>query len=560
MATYSRSQSSTTTAESSTSSLLSSKTIADILVKSMENTNDENKTEDEKLKDAITQAINDSDLLKDKTKDKNDKDLNNLLKDKQGTDKQLADLLKSKKNDDKELSGLLKNNNKEKSSASKALGIGAIGATISAVIKSKSVGQAAGTVVSGAGKAAGGLVSGVGNLGGSAIAGIGKLFGPIGGVIGKAVGTAVAAPFKLVGGVVTKAIGALGSLLSMPLKEMVTKVGLLVVVGSQLFVFLEGLIAKFKADSDLRAIDFAAKIKSFISVIPDKIKLSLEKILSKVRIAGQPIYGSLSSAEEEELGELGTRAKFGDKNDPLYQYDKLFTDKNTGIEAREKQNENILRDLQESYRSSGGMDTIDFSQYNLNTTNGREALKAKMLSTIDEDQKESQGQLIDSWLSDYTYNSSAIDDAKKRAAYLEKTNSEIARYKELSDLANTPRDDAYFEEQEAELETKQQEKYDDYVQQGLKKEVEKGDLTAYEAERAKDKFGWSTQVNAVLSDYKTEHGSNYNFAPATAAEKFLENQYKAWTNAWKDTFSHALQNTIGVNVNVNQETSRSNPV
>ena len=560
MATYSRSQSSTTTAESSTSSLLSSKTIADILVKSMENTNDENKTEDEKLKDAITKAINDSDLLKDKTKDKNDKDLNNLLKDKQGTDKQLADLLKSKKNDDKELSGLLKNNNKEKSSASKALGIGAIGATISAVIKSKSVGQAAGTVVSGAGKAAGGLVSGVGNLGGSAIAGIGKLFGPIGGVIGKAVGTAVAAPFKLVGGVVTKAIGALGSLLSMPLKEMVTKVGLLVVVGSQLFVFLEGLIAKFKADSDLRAIDFAAKIKSFISVIPDKIKLSLEKILSKVRIAGQPIYGSLSSAEEEELGELGTRAKFGDKNDPLYQYDKLFTDKNTGIEAREKQNENILRDLQESYRSSGGMDTIDFSQYNLNTTNGREALKAKMLSTIDEDQKESQGQLIDSWLSDYTYNSSAIDDAKKRAAYLEKTNSEIARYKELSDLANTPRDDAYFEEQEAELETKQQEKYDDYVQQGLKKEVEKGDLTAYEAERAKDKFGWSTQVNAVLSDYKTEHGSNYNFAPATAAEKFLENQYKAWTNAWKDTFSHALQNTIGVNVNVNQETSRSNPV
>lgn len=565
MATYSRSQSSsTTTAESSAPSLLSSKTIADILVKSMENVNDEDKTEDEKLKDAITQAINDSDLLKDKTKDKNDNDLNNLLKDKQSTDKQLSDLLKSKKNDDKELSGLLKNNNKEKSSAGKALGIGAIGATVGAVLKSKSLGQAAGTVVSGTGKAAGGLVSGVGNLGGSAIAGIGKLFGPVGGVIGKVVGSAIAAPFKLVGGVITKAISGLGTLLSTPLKEMLTKVGLLVVVGSQLFVFLEGLIAKFKADSDLRAIDFAAKIKSYISVIPEKIKLSLEKILSKVRIAGKPIYGSLSQAEEEELGNLGIRAKMGGgelgKNDPLYQYDQLLNNKKTGIVAKEAELQGIQDEMKDQFRKYTGGGNLDLSQYNLNTTTGKEALKADWLSNVSEDDKAIVAENIDSLLADYSYTSGSLDDAKKRAAYLEKTNPEIARYKELSEMANKPRDDAYFEEQETKLETKTQEKYEDYVQQGLKKEVEKGDLTAYEAERAKSKFGWGTQVDAVLTDYKTEHGTNYNFAPATAAEKFLDNQYKTWANAWKDTFSHALQNTIGVNVNVNQETSRSNPV
>lgn len=564
MATYSRSQSSsTTTAESSTSSILSSKTIADILVKSMENINDEDKTEEEKLKDAITEAINASDLLKDKTKDKNDKDLNNLLKDKQNSDKELADLLKSKKNDDKELSGLLKNNNKEKSSTSKVLGLGAIGATLGAILKSKSVGQAAGTVVSGAGKAAGGLVSGVGSLGGSAIAGIGKLFGPVGGVIGKAVGAAVAAPFNAVGGLITKTLTGIGNLLSLPLKEMVTKAGLILAVGSQIFVFLEGLIAKFKADSDLRAIDFGAKIKSYISVIPDKIKLSLEKILSKVRIAGKPIYGSLSSAEEEELGNLAIRAKLAGgelgKNDPLYQYDQLLNNKKTGIVAKEAELQGIQDEMKDQFRRYTGGGNLDLSQYNLNTTAGKEALKADWLSNVSEDDKAIVAENIDSLLADYSYTSGTLSDAKKRAAYLEKTNPEIARYKELSEMADKPRDDAYFEEEQAKIDAKFDEKYEDYVQQGLKKEVEKGDLTAYEAERAKSKFGWGTQVDAVLSDYKTEHGTDYNFAPATAAEKFLENQYKAWANTWKDVVSHTLQNTIGVNVNVNQETSRTNP-
>lgn len=566
MATYSRSQSSsTTTAESSISSLLSSKTISSLLVKSMQNVDDENMNEDgltSGIKDTITQAINDSDLVNGKggkDKDKNDKDLNNLLKDKQNTDKELTDLLKNKKNDDKELSGLLKNNNKEKGSASKALGLGAIGATIGAVLKSKSIRQAAGTVVSGAGKAAGGLISGVGNLGGSLIAGVGKLFGPIGGIIGKAVGTAVATPFKLVGGVITKAISGLGTLLSMPLKELVTKAGLILAVGSQIFVFLEGLIAKFKADSDLRAIDFAAKIKSFVSVIPDKIKLSLEQVLSKVRIMGKPIYGSLNTAEEEELGELGTRAKFGDKNDPLYQYDQLLNNKKTGIGAKEAELQKLEATMQEEYtRATGG--TLDLSKYNLNTTAGKEALKADWLSQLPENERAAMAETINSRLSDYSYTSGSLDDAKKRAAYLEKTNPEIARYKELSEMANKPRDAAYFEEEEAKIDAKSNEKYEDYVQQGLRKEVEKGDLTAYEAERAKSKFGWGTQVDNVLTDYKTEHGSNYNFAPATAAEKFLDNQYKAWTNAWKDMLSHTLQNTVGVNVNVNQETSRSNPV
>lgn len=525
MATYSRSQSSTTTAESSTSSILSSKTIADILVKSMENINDEDKTEDEKLKDAITQAINASDLLKDKTKEKNDKDLNNLLKDKQNSDKELTDLLKNKKNDDKELSGLLKNNNKEKSSTSKALGIGAIGATIGAVIKSKSIGQATGAVVSGAGKAAGGLISGVGTLGGSAIAGIGKLFGPIGGVIGKAVGTAVAAPFKLVGGVITKAISGLGTLLSMPLKEMVTKAGLLVAVGSQLFVFLEGLMAKFLAEKDIRIIDFMSNIQASIESIPNRLVLLFEKTLSQIRILGQPIFGGgLSKDEKKELKAL-------EKKDS-----KLAS-------AQDKLMDQAGRWLGKS----------EVGQYNISDPEQREALKQAML----EKTRGQAAQGIMPAISEYDIEK-YFSNYEKSAAKSKLSPEEIERLGELRAWKENGKRN--WEAEEAALDTKQANRSDDIFTRNVSAYADKkGGLTSYQQNLVEDIRGKGT-MGRIKDYYSETRGTELDTRSATAAEKFLDNQYKAWTNAWKDMLTHTLQNTVGVNVNVNQETSRSNPV
>ena len=500
-------------------------------------------------------------LLKDKNTDKDKKNDNEALvsllkdkntdKDKKNDNKALISLLKDKNTDKDKKNDKDKNTDKDKNSIGKILGIGTIGATIGAIIKSKSLGQATGTVVSGAGKVAGGLVSGVGSLGGGVIAGIGKLFGPVGGVIGKVVGATVATPFKLVGSVITKAISGLGTLLSMPLKEMVTKAGLILAVGSQLFVFLEGLIARFKADSDLRAIDFAAKIKSYISVIPEKIKLSLEQVLSKVRIMGQPIFGSLSKDEKKELKSL-------EKDKDLKQYRDALSD----LEKKQKQREN-LKNVIETEAAGAGFD-FDVSQFDLSSEEGRQSLKDAFMANVPENNKGYYTETIDKLLKDYKLKDLDVQGQESYVNFLETQGPDkekIQRYKELDDLSKTERTKEWYNEQMAAIDTEQQEKYEDYVQQGLKKEVEKGDLTAYEAERAKDKFGWGTQVNTVLSDYKTEHqGESYNFAPATAAEKFLDNQYKSWTNAWKDMLSHTLQNTVGVNVNFNQETEKSNPV
>ena len=617
MATYSRSQSSTGTADPSLSSLLSSKTIASIIVKSMENVNKDNDNENNEtetdnenenneipdLKNIITEGINASDLVKNnkdkdsKDKDKNNKDkdskdkdkdnkgddLSDLLKDKNNEgnkDNNLDDLLKDKNNKEKEkekdeLTPLLKgknnkdkdNDTKKKDSTGKTLTAAVVGAVIgksamansmkdigngfkettSAILKSKSLKQGTSEVVKGTGKVAGGLVSGAGALGGSAIAGIGKLFGPVGAMIGKTVGAAVSAPFKLIGGTITKAIGTLGNLLSMPLKEMVTKTGLIVAVTSQLFVFLEGLIAKFKADSDINRIDMIAKIKSFVSVIPDKIKLSLEKILSKVRIAGQPIFGTMSKDEEKELKSLK-------KDKDVVNYGNLLE---VDIPEKQQQQQAILDELQHQYNlDTGG--TLDLSKYNLNTTAGKEALKQEWLSKVDNSQISEE--TINTLLSDYSYTTSSLDDAQKRADYLANNDPKVKRFLELNERSKQGLTSEYFEEQESKLEEKQDKLEDSYRTQGILKEMEKGDWTSYENKRAKEKWG-DEVVDIAHTRYQGSHeGTEYNFAPATAAEKFLNNQYKAWTDAWKTMIKDTARNTVGVDVNFNQKTSKSNPV
>ncbi len=590
MATYSRSQtiSQTMNTQTTQSNTMPSMDISSLLVKSMENVmNDSEDKDDSKvptdLSDVITKAINNSNLLK----DKNENSINDLLKDKSDSDKKLSDLLKNKKDNDKELSDLLKNADKNKGDSTKEkkstvksdsdkasngfgkiISGGIIGSAIAGIMGSKGIlggakGMASGAVT-GAGKVTGGLISGIGNLGGSAIAGVGKLFGPVGAMIGKVVGTAVAAPFKVVGGTITAAISGLGKLINMPLKELVTKGTLIVGVLSQLFVFLEGLLAKFIAQKDIKWIDFMSKLKSEISIIPDKLQLKLEQILSKVKIGGKPIFGSLTQAEEDELGNLGIRAKMGGgelgKKDPLYQYDQLLNNKKTGIVAKEAELQGIQDEMKDQFRRYTGGGNLDLSQYNLNTTAGKEALKADWLSNVSDSDKAIVAENIDSLLADYSYTSGSLSDAKKRAAYLEKTNPEIARYKELSEMANKPKDAAYFAEQESKLEEKQQQRQQDYFSQGLydlsNKQVKDKNgnivtrgLTAYEQNYAESLHQGSM---AKVQNLHAEAGTQLTTKDATGAERFLQNQYKQWTDAWGKMFKD-LKQDIGINITQKQD-------
>lgn len=495
MATYSRSQTATQTAQAAMPSM----DIGSLLVKTMENVMNDKQGDDKDFEKTITDAINNSDLLKDKTK--ND------------TNKELADLLKDKKNSDKELSNLLKDSNKEKkdSSAGKIVSTGVIAATVGAMFKTKSLGG----IVSGAGKATGGLVSGVGSVGGSAIAGVGKLFGPVGAIVGKAVGAAVAAPFKIVGGTITAAIGGLGKLLSMPLKELVTKGTLIVGVLSQLFVFLEGLMAKFIAEKDIKWIDFMSKLKSNIAIIPDKIKLGLEKILSQVTIMGQPIFGrGLSKDEKKELKALEKKdTALSSAQDKLMQQAGQWLGKGTA------------------------------SEYDISDPEQREALKQAMLAKTAE--QTAQGIMpaiserdIEGYFSNY----------EKRASKSKLSPEDIQRLAELR--AKKEGGGRDFEAEEQAIAEKQQRLQEDYFAKGLYDySQDKGGLTEYQQNYAESLHAGSV---ATVRGMYAESGTTLTTKDATGAERFLKNQYKEWTDAWGKMFKDFKQD-IGINITQKQD-------
>ena len=531
MATYSRSQSTST--QTTQSSAIPSMDISSLLVKTMENVMNDNQEDDKGFEESITNGINNSDLLKDKTKSDNDKELNDLLKDKKNTDKELSNLLKdtnkNTKEEQKKKGNVKSDSDKIADGFGKIVKGGALAGVIGGIMGGKGVGGAikgaTSGAITGAGRTAGGLVSGVGNIGGSLIAGVGKLFGPVGAMIGKFVGTAVAAPFKILGGTITTVVGGLGKLMSMPLKELVTKGTLIVGVLSQLFVFLEGLVAKFIAQKDVKWIDFMSKLKSNIAVIPDKLMLSLEKLLSKVKIMGHPILGGgLTKDEKKELKAL-------EKKDTKLTsaQDKLMGSAETWLGKEEA------------------------SQYNIADPEQREALKQAMLAKT----KGQVEQGIMPAVSEDDINK-YFSNYEKAAAKSKMSPEDQERLAELRALKSGGGID--FEKKEREIAEKQQGLQEKYFTEGLydlsKKQVKDKNgnivtrgLTQYEQDYADSLHAGST---AAVKGMHAEAGTDLVTKDATGAERFLANQYKQWTDSWSKMFKD-LKQDIGINITQKQE-------
>ena len=548
MATYSRSQ---TTTQTSQSAAMPSMDISSLLVKTMENVMNDKETGDKDFEKIITDAINNSDLLKDKTKDDTNKELTDLLKDKKNSDKELSNLLKDTNKNSKDSNNEKKKSNEKSNSFGKVVSGGIIGSAIAGIMGSKGVGGALKGAVSGAvtgtGKIAGGLVSGVGNIGGSAIAGVGKLFGPVGAIIGKAVGTAVATPFKIVGGTITAAIGGLGKLLSMPLKKLLTKGTLIVAVLSQLFVFLEGLMAKFIAQKDVKWIDFMSKLKSNIAIIPDKIKLSLEQVLSKVRIMGKPIFGAMSKDEEKQLKSL-------EKDKDIKAYNKAMK----GVDEADR----TLNTMANQMGAAG----INATDYNLDTEEGRNAYKAAVISAgkkssiengMPELNEEYASAELDKWLANRDRERAAAEEKVKS---LKIDNEKLSTYLDLKDRSKQALTQDYFNDQQKALEDKQKGLQEQYFAEGLYKLSNKQvkdkngnivtrGLTAYEQDYADSLHAGSVET---IKGMHSEAGTSLITKDATGAERFLKNQYKEWTDAWGKMFKDFKQD-IGINITQKQE-------
>lgn len=541
MATYSRTSSISQTTQTATK-VVPSQDLSSVIVKSLENIINENddKDSDEKLQETIKKAIDDSELGK-KQKDTS-KDLNELLKDKNKSESKNDDLKKLLRESNDNKVGSVKS----KSSSTAAIGAGVIGAVAGGKLLGKglgAVGNATAGILGGAGKIAGGTLSVIGKVLG------GTIGGAVGNVVGGVVGGAISGVGKIVGG----AISGLGKVLSMPLKELVTKGTLIVGVASQLFVFLEGLLAKYMAEKDLKLIDFMAKLESNIKIIPDKIRISFEQLFSKVRIMGQPIFGSLSKDEEKELKNL-------EKDKDMQQYGMALNEIELSNERLQKQQDWLQTFANNNLAGTGR--TMDVSQFDLSSEEGRQAYKQSLLANASYDlvSKDELSKSIDEQLKDYKL--AALDNESKKdyAKFLETSgpdSKKIQRYLELKEKSESPLTQEYFDKQQEELDAKKDRYYSQSVQRGLEKQMAKGDLTAREAQTAVEKYGWGSELAAAGVSYSSTYGREYQFAPATGAEKFLDNQYKAWTDSWSKLFKDF---TTQVGIKVEQKKSVSNPV
>ena len=143
---------------------------------------------------------------------------------------------------------------------------------------------------------------------------------------------------------------------------------------------------------------------------------------------------------------------------------------------------------------------------------------------------------------------------------LKKTNPEIARYKELQDLQNTPRNAEYFEERKKDLEFEQEQKQAQYAYEMTADYAKKkGGLTAMQQSQADALWGkGSTQEIKRIYGEKFE-GEELTTRDPTGAERFLANQYKAWTDSIATAIEHGFQNTIGVKIDLKQKFDQHNP-
>ena len=330
-----------------------------------------------------------------------------------------------------------------------------------------------------------------------------------------------------------------------PLKELVAKGVLIVAVLSQLFVFLEGLMAKFIAEKDIKWIDFMSKLKSEIAIIPDKLKLSLEQVLSKVKIMGQPIFGAMTDEEKDEYKALAF-------DNDLAQYADALESIN---EAQENISDKQLQLYRDAWASVGD-NQIDVEQFDLNSEEGRQAFKAEVMSKARFDDTLSPEELeetIDKRLMDYKLAQMDFESKEDYAKFLETSGPDkekIQRFKELDEMAHTVRSKEWYDEQMDALDNKQEQLQEKYFTQGLYNYSQKKDgLTEYQQNYADSLHAGS--VAAVKGIY-AESGTTLTTKEATGAERFLKNQYKEWTDAWGKMFKEFKQD-IGINITQKQE-------
>ena len=372
-------------------------------------------------------------------------------------------------------------------------------------------------------------------------------------------------------------------------KRIVLATGLIVAVGSQLIVLAKAAIARFRANWPVVKTGIMAEVKSWFTVLPDKIRLSLEKTLSKVKILGQPLFSNLTQDEADELKDL--RKKTSEERtmaesairtagiDPS-KYD-LETEEGREAFKKEYKAKEIasgtpdaidmagIRDIWSGAIKSGVVKKngkIDTSKgvHWMNATDEEKrailqnaGLTGMSVSDMDEIMNtiDSNGPDVD--LSEYTKKiNEARSEAKANELLSFYTSDDYNRFKELSEKDKNVVTDETIAAEERALEAKQQRLKNQSLTDAIKEGMKAGTITEYQFNEFGRRYGVDT--SQLLSDWKDQTGQDFVFADPTNAEKFLSNEYKAWQDSWEKMFKDLGQN-IGITTTIKQEPNTSNP-
>lgn len=298
---------------------------------------------------------------------------------------------------------------------------------------------------------------------------------------------------------------------------------------------IHGWIAALPGEILLGIKQMGAKLIPWLESLPERIQLSFGELLSKVKILGQPIYGSgLSKEEKKEL--------------------KALEKKDTSLaKAQDK-----LMESASLWLSKG-----ESSNYNISDPEQREALKQAMLaktrSQVEEGLMPAVSETdIEKYFSNY----------EKSAAKSKLSEEDIERLAELRAMKENGGRDWAKEKQDlnARMEAEQNQRLADLDVAGEKKKlaeirkqaeqdyVEKAvydasatgeGLSEYTTERLKQ-AGYGAQIqnaNAKLVkdniDIKTKAESK--------EEHWLKNEFEDWKNSWKQ-FGSDFAKDIGIRI------------
>lgn len=358
-----------------------------------------------------------------------------------------------------------------------------------------------------------------------------------------------------VGYAVGKVVGKFG--------ETVLLITAISAVASQVFVFLKGQLYKMIADMPVKRDATIAKVKSAIETVPGHIKIAFSELLSKVRIMGQPIFGTMSKDDKAQLKE------YQKKEETLNNLaDKYGVDISTE-EGKEKLKKEIVnKELLGSGTGSYGYDSLAPEIYSdlLTPTDEderdaileRTGITKEDIARLEELNKAERGEgLFGKGKRELTgeekrwRNTIAVkyaQDLYDREYGM--TEEQQAEYEDLKERKNAKLTPEYFDKQREKLKEEQEENFQENLTEAARKRMAEGTLTAYQAAQYQEK---GVDIRGLIGEWSVDEqnqGKQYQFAKESKEEHFLNNEYKDWVNSWND-FAKELKLDLGIKVENN---------